>query len=222
MTATKRYVDQMVADDSTHTHAGGGAHPDLATHNTLGLATQAELDAHTHTGTYATAGHNHDASYAAEGHTHAGGSGPSTLKKTADQIINGTAFQNVTDLTFAVSANTDYAFSFYIVFRSAATTTGFRFGVNGPAGGVVDYVLRYQTVANSAAAGVATYLDQHNVAYDSMTVTTATITAGVDLYAKIEGRIRVGGTAGTFAVRAASELANNDLVIQKGSWGIYF
>lgn len=31
--------------EDTVTH-GGGAHPDLATHDTLGLATQAELDAH--------------------------------------------------------------------------------------------------------------------------------------------------------------------------------
>ena len=32
-------------ESSTHTHAGG-SHPDLAAHDTLGLATQAELDAH--------------------------------------------------------------------------------------------------------------------------------------------------------------------------------
>ena len=38
-------------------------------------------------------------------HTHAGG-GPNTLKKTADQIINGTAFQDITGLTFPVAANT--------------------------------------------------------------------------------------------------------------------
>lgn len=149
-----------------------------------------------------------------------GGGGPSTLKTTGAQIINGTAFQNITGLTFAVVANQDYAFQFYIVFRSTLAT-GFRFAVNGPAG-TVDYVLRYQTVANSATTGVATYLDMHNVGFDQMTVTTATIAANVDLYAKIEGRFRCGVSGGTFAARAASESANNDLVIQQGSWGVYF
>lgn len=34
-------------ESTTHTHAGG-SHPDLTAHDTLGLATQTELDAHTH------------------------------------------------------------------------------------------------------------------------------------------------------------------------------
>lgn len=147
--------------------------------------------------------------------------GVQTLKKTADQIVNGTAFQNITGLTFAVLANTDYAFDFYITFRSAATTTGFRFSVNAPAG-VVDFFMTYQTIANSETAGVATWLQKHSVTFDAMTVTTATITANVDLHCRITGRYKCGGSGGTFAARAASELANNDLVIQKGSWGTYF
>ena len=148
------------------------------------------------------------------------GGGITTLKKTADQIINGTAFQNIADLTFAVAANTDYAFDFYITFRST-TATGFRFGVNGPAG-VVDFTRKYQTIANSDLVGVATWLEGHAVSFDTMTVTTATIAAGVDLHCRITGRFKCGGAGGTFAARAASESANNDLVIQKGSWGTWF
>lgn len=155
------------------------------------------------------------------GGTPAGG-GISTLKKTADQIINGTALQNITDLTFAVAINTDYAFKFYIVFRSAVTTTGFKFALNGPAGAIIDYWCKYQTVANSTTVGVATWLERHSIVYDSMSVETATITAGVDLVCMIEGRVKVGATSGTLAARVASELANNDLVVQKGSWGLYF
>lgn len=151
-----------------------------------------------------------------------GGGGITTLRTTANQTINGTAFQNITGLTFAVSPNTDYAFHFRIVFQSAATTTGFRFGVNGPTGATGEYTLRYQTVANSTTAGVATYLDQHNTGYDQMTALTSTITAAVDLYAQIEGRINVGSTSGTFAARVASESANNDLTVRKGSWGFFF
>ena len=154
-------------------------------------------------------------------HSHArGGGGISMLKKTADQIINGTAFQNITDLTFAVSANTDYAFKFHIVFRSATTTTGFRFAVNAPAG-TLDFFQTYQIVANSDTVGVATWLQRHCITRDVMTALTATITLGVDLVCMIEGRFKCT-TSGTLAARVASELANNDLVVQKGSWGFYF
>lgn len=148
------------------------------------------------------------------------GGGISTLKKTATQTINGTAFQDINDLTFSVVSGTNYAFKFYIVFRSAATATGFRFGLNCPTG-TLDYFQTYQTIANSATAGVATWLQRHDVTRDSMTALTATITAGVDLVCMIEGRYLCTQN-GTFAARVASESANNDLVIQIGSWGTYF
>jgi hypothetical protein len=177
------------------------------------MANQTELVAHSAlVGGSQTALHSHPG----------GGGGPSLLKKTANQTINGTAFQNITDLTFAVLANTDYAFKFYIVYRSATTTTGFRFAINGPAGAVCDYFMTYQTVANSTTIGVATWLQGHWIVYDTMTALTAAIVANADLVCKIEGRIKVGATPGTLAARGASELANNDLVIQKGSWGMYF
>lgn len=151
-----------------------------------------------------------------------GGGGITTLRKTADQIINGTAYQDITGLTFAVAANTDYAFTFYIVFRSAATTTGFRFSIDGPAGAVVDYHIKMQTIANTTTTLAATWIEGHCVVYNTLTVLAATVTANVDLVCMITGRIKVGGTAGTLAARVASELANDDLVVQKGSWGTWF
>lgn len=154
-------------------------------------------------------------------HSHAGGGGGiSTLKKTADQIINGTAFQNITDLTFSVVNGTDYAFMFYIVFRSAATTTGFRFALNAPAG-TLDYHMKYQVVANSTTVGVATWLEGHWIVTDTMTALTSTIAAGADLVCMITGRYKCTAN-GTLAARVASELANNDLVVQKGSFGWFF
>jgi hypothetical protein len=153
-------------------------------------------------------------------HSHAGGGGISTLKKTADQIINGTAFQDITELTFPVVDGVDYAFTFYIVYRSAATTTGFRFSVNSPAG-TLDFHMKYQTVANATTAGVATWLEGHWIDRDTMTALSSTITAGVDLVCIISGRFKCTAN-GTLAARVASELANNDLVVQKGSWGTYF
>lgn len=93
--------------------------------------------------------------------------------------------------------------------------------MNCPAG-TLDFFCTNQTIANSATAGVATWLQRHSVTRDDMTLLTATITSGVDLVAMIRGRYKCTAS-GTFAVRFANELASNtDLVVQEGSWGIYF
>ncbi|HXV65941.1 MAG TPA: hypothetical protein VD731_01765 [Nitrosopumilaceae archaeon] len=148
--------------------------------------------------------------------------GINTLKKTADQTINAGAgvFTDVTDLTFPVKSGQDYAFKFYIIFQSAAAGTGFNCAVNGPAG-TVDYFTTYQTVVNNPA-GVAGWLQHHQVAFDASTLKTSTVTAGVDLIGcSIEGRF-LAAADGTFAARFANELANNNIVVQKGSWGYWF
>lgn len=145
-----------------------------------------------------------------------------TLKKTANQTVNGTGYVDITGLTFPVSANTNYAFKFYVVFQSAQTATGFRFAMNGPAGTSPSYFMTYQTVANSTTVGVATWLQGHWVTYDAMAVTTTSPAAAVDLVVMIEGRVSVGATPGTMAVRVASEAANNDLTVRAGSWGLLF
>lgn len=174
----------------------GGGHPDLATHLGLGLASS--------------------------GHTHAGGSGMNTLKTTGPQTINAGAgvFTDITGLTFPVVSGTDYAFFFYITFQSAATTTGWKAGVNCPAG-PLDFWAQSDVIANGAA-GVATHTERHNTVRDDMTLLTATVTQAVDLSVRIEGRY-VCTADGTFAARFANELANNThLVVQKGSWGWWF
>lgn len=150
------------------------------------------------------------------------GGGINTLRTTADQTINAGAgvFTNVTGLTFAVTSGVDYAFHFYITFRSAATTTGWKAGVNHP-GGTLDFWMNSDQIANGAA-GVATHLTRHNTVVDDMTLLTSTVTNNVDLAIIIEGRYKCTAN-GTFAVRWANELAaNTDMVIQKGSWGWWF
>lgn len=155
-------------------------------------------------------------------HSHAGGGGINTLRTTADQTINAGAgvFTNITNLTFAVVSGTDYAFHFYITFRSAASTTGWRAGVNCPTG-VLDFWAQSDIIANGAA-GVATHTERHNTVRDDMTLLTGTITQAVDLAVRIEGRYKCTAN-GTFAARFANELASNtQIVVQKGSWGYWF
>ena len=148
--------------------------------------------------------------------------GIQVLRTTAPQTVNGTSYRDITGLSFALAANESRAFMFYVVFRSAATTTGFRFSINGPAGATADYHIRMQTIANTSTALSASWLEGHCVVFDTLTVLTSTIAAGVDLVCMITGRVVNGATPGNLAARVASELANNDLVIQPGSWGWYF
>ena len=151
-----------------------------------------------------------------------GGASINALRTTADQTINAGAgvFTDITGLTFPVVSGTDYAFEFYITFRSAATTTGWRAGVNCPAG-TLDFWAGSDVIANGAA-GVATHTERHNTVRDDMTLLTATITQAVDLNVRIKGRYLCTAN-GTFAARFANELAANvQIVVQKGSWGTWF
>lgn len=144
------------------------------------------------------------------------------MRTLADQTINAGAavFVDITGLTFPVVNGRDYAFTFYIVFRSAALTTGWKAAVNHP-GGTVDFFSVTQTVANSAA-GVTTFPWRHNVAVDDMTLLTSTVTINVDLVTTFQGRYKCTAN-GTFAARFANELAaDTNIVVQKGSWGFTF
>ena len=155
-------------------------------------------------------------------HSHAGGGGINTLRTTSNQTINGGAgvFVDITGLTFPVVSGVDYAFDFYITFQSAATATGWKAGVNCPAG-ALDFWAGSQTIANGAA-GVATHTERHNTVRDDMTLLTATVTQAVDLNVRITGRYCCTAN-GTFAARFANELASNtQIVVQKGSFGTWF
>jgi hypothetical protein len=148
--------------------------------------------------------------------------GIKTLRTTDNQTINAGAatFVDITGLTFPVVNGTSYAFHFYITFRSAVATTGWKAGVNCPTGDL-DFWARSDVIANGAA-GVATHTERHNTVRDDMTLLTATVTAGVNLSIEIRGRYLCTQN-GTFAARFANELAaNTDIVVQKGSWGYYF
>jgi hypothetical protein len=145
------------------------------------------------------------------------------LAKTAPQTINAGAgvFVDITDLTFPVLNGFTYSFKFHIVWQSAATGTGWKTSVNCPTG-TLNFFTTLQTVANSATVGVSTWLHKHSVTRDDLTTLTSTITAGVDLVVIVEGRYLCTAD-GTFAVRFANELAaNTDIVVQEGSWGMYW
>jgi hypothetical protein len=142
---------------------------------------------------------------------------PVPLRTTSIQTINGTSYQNITDLTLAVLANKTYHYKFIICFRCLNATTGFGFSVNGPAQNHLHYRVEYQTAANATASTDA-FTERKDSAYDAMAFTTGAVTANVDLHCVVEGIVATTAS-GTLAARVRSELANNDLTIRDNSVG---
>ncbi len=143
-----------------------------------------------------------------------------TARKLSDQIINSVAFVDIADLTFPVLPNINYGFDFYIVFQMAVLTTGCRFAINCPPGSILDYFITQQTVTNNNPS--PSWQQSHWIAPDATVVTSNVPESNQDIICKITGRVLVGANGGTIAARAASEVANNDMVIQRGSWGLFF
>ena len=149
-------------------------------------------------------------------------SAPVILKQHINQTIGSPSYADISDLVFPLSTNTDYAFMFHIVFRSASVLTGCRFSMNGPAGATIAYQIKQQTILNTTTVLDAAWLEGHTTSYDTMNVQTTTVSAGVDLLCTMAGRILVAGTSGNLAARSASSATNSDIVVQQGSWGMVF
>lgn len=82
-----------------------------------------------------------------------GGGGGITRVFLQSDVINNNASANtiadVTGLSFPVTANTTYKFRFVIIYSSAATTTGSRWAINGPAATHMSYSSTYPTSATA-------------------------------------------------------------------------
>lgn len=126
---------------------------------------------------------------------------------------NGTAntIADVTGLSFAVTAGERYWFRFTIMYTAAATTTGSRWSVNGPASPTE---LRYgsvyslTTTSNTFNTGLA--------AYDLPAASNASSAATGSNMAIIEGFIRPSAD-GTVIARFASEIASSAITAKAGS-----
>lgn len=131
---------------------------------------------------------------------------------TADQTAIGTAYTDVTGLTFSVVANGVYEFEFQVWIDSDATTTGIDVAVNGPASPTaIVYEQRYHTALNTIVTARAT-------AYDANTASTDSNGATARLFS-VKGILRNGANAGTLALRAKREAVGTGPNVRSGSWG---
>lgn len=140
--------------------------------------------------------------------------GPSwpRVVKSADQANSTVNFADVSDLTFAVLANTTYVFRFVVFYTTAATTTALQLGVNGPASPAF---LRYSVLTLTGATAVHNALQ---TAYDANT-NPATGGGSTPLVAIVEGVITTGAAAGTVALRMRSEVNASAVTVLRGSHG---
>ncbi len=132
----------------------------------------------------------------------------STITWLGGDVTNNNASANtiadVTALSFPVIANTTYRFKFFIVYTSAATTTGSRWSINGPATTFVNYTSRYTLTATSESVNPGA------AAYDAPAGASASSLASGNI-AIIQGIIRPS-VNGTVIARFASEISGSAIV----------
>ncbi len=135
----------------------------------------------------------------------------------ASDVVNNNAtantMQDVTGLSFPVISGETYWFSFVIPYQAAASTTGSRWSINGPASPtLLSYV-----VDNTLTVSTSTLGSQS--AYDVPAAANATSAVASSLggnIARIEGFIRPSAD-GTVIARFASEVAASAITAKAGA-----
>ena len=133
---------------------------------------------------------------------------------TADVTNNSAVantMQNVTGLSFAVNPGESYWFRASIAYTAAATATGSRWAITGPASPTfLAYKSEYSltTTTNTVNEGVS--------AYDSPAASNATSATTGSNMAIVEGVIRPSGS-GNVILRCASEVGGSAIVAKAGS-----
>lgn len=139
-----------------------------------------------------------------------GGDGWTRAVVVAD-VVNANAvantLQDVTGLTIALLAGKTYRVRAWIVYTAAASTTGARFALNGPAGALA--AQSWTPVGGTSIAGA-----NHN-AYNGGSVTSSSLT-GQNL-AVVEAMLSTTAD-GDLQVRFSSEVASSAVTVKPGSF----
>lgn len=133
--------------------------------------------------------------------------------QAADQsVTSSTTMVDITDLNFAMAANTTYVFRAKL-FMTAGTSGGIRLGVNGPSSPTkVRSFALLSTTSTAATTAQSGTLYTHVL----IPVTAATLGTGlVEMFGKIEN----GANAGTCSLQFAQSVSNaTATVVEKGSF----
>lgn len=129
-----------------------------------------------------------------------GGESENIVRTTVDYANSSTNFADVTG--FEMLANKDYIFEAWLIFQSNTLATGIKFACNGPASPVAVAMIVHIPIALTLYASCVTLASR---AYDTGTPSVSVDTINANLLAKIDGIVRNGVNAGTFAIRFAAE-----------------
>ncbi len=129
----------------------------------------------------------------------------------ADLTNSTTSLVDATGLSFSVVSGKTYRFKYYVVFQTAALTTGIQLSINAPTTTVLVFNV---IIPITATTNVLGYRRAVNVA----TVGTGVDVINAQLLALVEGVI-VPSANGTLILRYCSEVASSAVVIKAGSHG---
>ena len=130
-------------------------------------------------------------------------------------VINNNAvantIQDITGLSFAVTNGSRYYFKFVCYFTTAATTTGTRFSINGPATPtVLSYMSEYSLTTTTSTRNPSLQT------YDTPAASSANVATTGSNLAIVEGYI-IPSADGTVIGRFASEVASSAITVKAGS-----
>jgi hypothetical protein len=133
-----------------------------------------------------------------------------TARLTADVTNATTTLANATGLAVALNASSVYVIDAWVMFQTAATTTGIRLTQSVPSGATV--VANWTTPLTATTATLA-----HQRAGDAGAATASIDTANVNTLASGRLLVITGATAGSLQIRFASEVAASNAVVKAGS-----
>ena len=146
-----------------------------------------------------------------------GPAGPSDtyVYKTADQGTTSTTPISITDLSWSVSANTNYRFACTIFFAAGATANGWLVTATAPASPTLFVGQTIGPTSTTAIAGTQWSSNDGGTVAGSSAATSAA--NGIS----VTGLLRNGANAGTLQMRWASELSSTTHTIKQGSYCHY-
>lgn len=131
--------------------------------------------------------------------------------------VTANSIADVTGLSFPVVAGNKYYFKFVIHFISAATTTGSRWSINGPA--TSELAFKVEIALSNTVNSTNMTSESHVVAYDNPTTCNASTpnnSATGGAIAIIEGFIKPSAN-GSVIARFASEVSASAITAKAGS-----
>jgi len=142
-----------------------------------------------------------------------------TITRLTGDVTNNNATANtiadVTGLSFPVTSGKLYMFEFNIVYTAAATTTGSRWSITGPAATTyLDYMSEYSLTTTTSTRNAMLQ------AYDVPASSNATSAATGNNWAVIRGVIQPSAD-GTVIARFASEISSSAIVAKVNSFVRY-